>query len=115
MGQILSADADFPLFIYFWLFKRRTSLRQADIFTKTHPCNEQRFFSVVKNENFHWKIFNIFLIVAQNINCGYTLEPPRPLCFGAKIRKIDIPLHTPVLLYKSGIYRGIRFKEMFSY
>ena len=25
------------------------------------------------------------------------------LCFGAKIRKIGIPLHTPVLLYKSGI------------
>ena len=25
------------------------------------------------------------------------------LCFGAKIRKIGIPLHTPVLLYKSGV------------
>ena len=25
------------------------------------------------------------------------------LCFGAKIRKIGIPLRTPVLLYKSGI------------
>ena len=24
------------------------------------------------------------------------------LCFGAKIRKIGIPLHTPVLLYKVG-------------
>ena len=30
-----------------------------------------------KNENFHWKIFDIFLIFAQNIDCGYTLEPPR--------------------------------------
>ena len=28
------------------------------------------------------------------------------LCFGAKIRRIGIPLHTPVLLYKSG-YKGI--------
>ena len=27
------------------------------------------------------------------------------LCFGPKIRKIGIPLHTPVLLYKSG-FRG---------
>ena len=26
------------------------------------------------------------------------------LCFEAKIRKIGIPLHTPVLLYKSGVY-----------
>ena len=25
------------------------------------------------------------------------------LCFGAKIRKIGIPLQTPVLLYKSGV------------
>ena len=28
------------------------------------------------------------------------------LCFGAKIRKIDIPLHTPVSLYKSGALHG---------
>ena len=34
-------------------------------------------FSGSKNENFHWKIFDIFLIFAQNIDCGYTLEPPR--------------------------------------
>ena len=25
------------------------------------------------------------------------------LCFGAKIRKIGLPLHTPVLLYKNGV------------
>ena len=42
------------------------------------------------------------------------LEPPREavltsthnLCFGAKIRKIGIPLHTPVLLLKSGVCGG---------
>ena len=28
------------------------------------------------NENFHWKNFDIFLMFAQNIDCGYTLEPP---------------------------------------
>ena len=32
---------------------------------------------VCKNEKFHWKNFDIFLIFAQNIDCGYTLEPPR--------------------------------------
>ena len=26
------------------------------------------------------------------------------LCFGAKIRKKGLPLHTPVLLYKSRVY-----------
>ena len=34
-------------------------------------------FKVVENENFQWKNFDIFLIFAQNIYCGYTLEPPR--------------------------------------
>ena len=30
-----------------------------------------------KNENFHWKKIDIFLIFAQNIDCGYTLEARR--------------------------------------
>ena len=45
--------------------------------TKTCLCNIQRFFYVVKNENFVRKKKDIFLIFAQNIDCGYTLEPPR--------------------------------------
>ena len=32
-------------------------------------------------------------IFAQNIDSGYTLEPPR----------LGIPLHAPVLLYKTGV------------
>ena len=34
-------------------------------------------FKVVKNENFQYKNSDIFLIFAQNIDCEYTLEPPR--------------------------------------
>ena len=60
-------------------------------------------------KNFQLKFFS------QNIDCGYTLEPPRRCgsneypqsIFGAKIRKICIPLQTPVLLYKSGVQGGI--------
>ena len=64
-------------------------------------------------------MFDIFLIFAQNIGCEYTFEPARRgssneyleavltsthnLCFGAKIRKMDIPLYTTVLLYKYGV------------
>ena len=47
------------------------------IITKTCPCNIKNFFSVVKFEKNQKKIFDIFLIFAQNIDCGYTLEPPR--------------------------------------
>ena len=27
--------------------------------------------------DFHWKNFDIFNIFTQNIDCGYTVEPPR--------------------------------------
>ena len=33
-------------------------------------------FLVVKRENFTGNFFDILLIFAQNIDCGYTLEPP---------------------------------------
>ena len=46
------------------------------------------------------KNFDIFLIFAQNIDCGYTLERPcrggsneYPVCFGSQIRKIDTPVN----------------------
>ena len=68
----------------------------------------------------------LFLICAQNIECRYTVEPPRRggsveavltsthnLCFGAKTRKIGIHLHTPVLLFKSGVEGGLHFTDMF--
>ena len=35
-------------------------------------------FHGCKNDNFQMKFFYIFLIFAQNIDCGYTLEPPQP-------------------------------------
>ena len=34
-------------------------------------------FHGCKNDNFQMKFFDIFLIFAQNIDCGYTLEPPQ--------------------------------------
>ena len=40
-----------------------------------HAIN--RDFLALKIENFQLKIFDIFLIFAQNIDCGYTLEPPQ--------------------------------------
>ena len=77
---------------------------------------------VVKNENFHWKIFDIFLIFAQNIDCGYTLGPPRrggsneypQSVFWSKNKKNRYTLHTPVFLYKSGVPGGIQYMDMFS-
>ena len=36
----------------------------------------ENFFSLT-NRKFHWKTFDGFNILAQNIHGGYTLEPPR--------------------------------------
>ena len=57
-------------------------------------------FHLQKTANFQMKNSDIFHISAQNIDCGYSLEPPRRggsneydnLCFGAEIRKI---MYTP--------------------
>ena len=44
------------------------------------------------------------IILAQNIDCGeVVLMSTHKLCFGANIRELGISLHTPVLLYKSGV------------
>ena len=54
------------------------------------PMQYTEIFSPVKIENFQWKIFDIYLIFAQNIaqNIEAVLTSTHNLCFGAKIRKI---------------------------
>ena len=71
-------------------------------------------FSAEKRENVSGKFFDIFNMFAQNIDCGYMLEPPHEavltsthnLCFGPKIRKIGIPQHTPSLTIQKCGLRG---------
>ena len=69
---------------------------------KTFPCNIQRFFSAVKIENFTGKISIFFLHVffffffAQNIDCGYMLEPLwrfSAVCRAEKSFKTSGPVH----------------------
>ena len=51
-------------------------------------------FHGYKNDNCQMKNCDIFLILAQNIDCGYMLEASiHNLCFGAQIRK---EMYTPV-------------------
>ena len=38
---------------------------------------QTEIFLALKIEKFQLKKIDIFLIFAQNIDCGYTLEPPR--------------------------------------
>ena len=40
------------------------------------PMQHTAIFYGCKNDNFPLKLFDHFQIFAQNIDCGYTLEPP---------------------------------------
>ena len=51
--------------------------RQLEHITKTCLFKYIDNFTTKKNENFPIKNPDIFHISAQNINCGYPLEPPR--------------------------------------
>ena len=82
--------------------------------TQTRPCNIQQYFTAVKNVHFQMKFVNIFLIFAQNIDCGYTLDfdlrrvseavltSTHNLCFGAKIRKNVYPCKPQFYYIKVG-------------
>ena len=41
------------------------------------PIQIYRKFHLQKTENFQKKISDVFHISAQNIDCGYSLEPPQ--------------------------------------
>ena len=65
-----------------------------------------------KNENFQIKHAYIFYTAAQNIDCGYSLEPPRrggsneypQSMFLSRNKKNNAyPSKPQVLLYKSGV------------
>ena len=41
------------------------------------PMQHTAIFHDCKNDNFRLNCFDYFHIFAQNIDCGYTLEPPQ--------------------------------------
>ena len=55
---------------------------------------------------------DIFLILAQNIDCGY--KSTHNLCFGPKIRKLAYP-GIPQFYYIEVMFEGVLYlKDMFS-
>ena len=63
--------------------------------------------AALKFENTIGKL--LFILTAEAV-----LTSIYNLCFGTKIRKICIPLQTPVLLYKSEVKGGIHSTGIFS-
>ena len=53
-------------------------MAQCLIFTlRKHSHATYSHFSRLKNDNFQLNFLTIFILFAQNIDCGYTLEPPQ--------------------------------------
>ena len=83
------------------------------ITTRKHAYSNILKIFQQKKENFLIKISDIFHILSQNIDCEYSLEPPRRggsneypqsfFFFLSKIIKIAYTPVNPVLLYKSGV------------
>ena len=88
---------------YFSLDKENcaSTIHRLGSITQTHLYKYIEKFKHQKNENFQIKNSDIFHISAQNIDCGYSLEPPQrgssneypQSMFWAEIRKI---MYTPV-------------------
>ena len=72
-----------------------------------HYENVPDFISAVKNKTFIGKFLIVLTISAHSKHWlwVHVKTGTHNLCFGAKTRKIGIPLLTPVLLYKSRISR----------
>ena len=75
-----------------------------------------------KNENFQIKNSDIFYISAQNIDCGYSLEPPRrdgsngyrQSMFWAEIRKImNTPVNPSFTVQKWGLRGSKSYRHVF--
>ena len=49
------------------------------------PMQYTAIFHGYKNDKFQMKNYDIFLIFAQNIDRGYTLEPPQVGCKGCNL------------------------------
>ena len=72
--------------------------------------------STPKNENFQIKNFDIFYISAQNIDCGYSLEPPRrggsneypQSMFLSRNKKNDVYPCQPQFYYIKVRFKGVK-------
>ena len=65
-------------FHFFGLFltSRGSNWSEVIFHYENTPMQYTAIFHGRKNDNFQMKSCNIFLLFAQNIDCGYTLEPP---------------------------------------
>ena len=88
---------------------------------RTTPLRKYAYSNILKifppkNENFEIKISDIFHISAQNIDCGYSLEPPRrggsneypQSMFLSRNKKNNVYPCKPQLYYIKVRFKGVK-------
>ena len=86
------------------------------IITKTRVFKYTENFTTKKNENFQIKKFYILHISDQNIECGYSLEPPRrggsneypQSMFLSRIKKNNVYPCKPQFYYIKLGFKGVK-------
>ena len=78
LGKVLQ-EQNVPVYLF---IKREINRSKQDrdkctFYYENTPMIYTTIFHGCKNDNFHMICFYIFLIFAQNIDRGYTLEPPQ--------------------------------------
>ena len=97
------------------LLKEKPLLLKKDSLRK-HACSNIQKILSSKNENFQINFFDILHISAQNIDCGYPLEPPRrggfnkypqPM-FLSRNKKNNVYPFKPQFYYKKVGFKGVK-------
>ena len=91
--------------------------RYAIYSSRKHVYSNIRKFLLVKNENLQVKNSNILHISAQNIDCGYSLEPPRrggsneypQYIFLRRNKKNNVNPRKPQFYYIKVGFKGVNF------
>ena len=94
---------------------------QISVYVHNKPLRKHAYSNILKilppeNENWRLKKSNIFHISAQNIDCGYSLEPPRQggsneypqSMFWAEIKKNNVYPCKPQFYYIKVGFKGVK-------
>ena len=96
--------------------------RTGNTITKTRLFKHTEKFTTKKNGNFQIKILIFFYISAQNIDCGYSLEPPRrggsneypQSIFLSRNKKTYTPVNPSFAILKWGLRGSKLYRRVFA-
>ena len=89
-------------------FVKSLPIQQGCIPLRKHAYSNILEILLPKNENFQRKKSYICHISAQNIDCGYSLEPPRQSMFLSRKKKTNVYPCKPQFYYIKVGFKGVK-------